>query len=180
MDDIVYNLIYNTNFLIRDECEHFNYYITQNNYTMDSICHGESLFILILVEFLNQTIVAGQIIPSQINALFSVFYEMNELILTRKSSSEYMNIILFPDGRYQYILSVTKLFGGIHCNGMLFLDILSEIPNSRISLIIPFKNEIKKLLKLPLHSGHKKLRSIQIAIPRNMTFSNLECLEVYD
>lgn len=136
-DRAVYELIHNTSFTVdsttvREGCESLKSFLLAQGRTIDTICMGEHIFMLILMEFLNQSIMLGRIQPGQLKIVVDTF-DMHHMLLTvcaeAQSIMTHYDTDVYNNIIPQYTFS--REDGSLRCKGKLFIDVLHELPPAR-------------------------------------------------
>lgn len=159
-DRAMYDLIHGTQFTVdlttvSENCNSLKSTLIAQGRKIDSICIGEHIFMIILMEFLNQSIMLGRVQSDHLQIVVDTF-DMHKLLLTQTVNS--VSIMTHYDtDAYgtiipQYTFSREDYF--IRCKGKLFIDMLHELPQAMGNYVLElihnsFTHELTRCIRVP-------------------------------
>jgi len=139
-DKTIYNLIHDTQFTVDTmtvtlNCNCLLHALSNHNINMQSICCGEYIFIIILLEFLNQSIILGRTLQAQLQIVIDIF-NMHQLIFTQPSNTSNIQHQIVLENFYGHsILQYSSISNSnSNFNSKLFITLLNDLKSNDMLL----------------------------------------------
>jgi len=125
IDDKLFDLIYDS--IHNREEQHLNLrsimlYMNEHKLTIDSLCTGEYIFMIILLEFLNKSLKLGYINQSHLNFIINVFKMHRSIPLVGARS---LSISKKTNNSNEY--EFTPMANNLICTNKVFTNIMDEL-----------------------------------------------------